>query len=74
MLQSCKKPELRIKRLGEMLIEYIDNSQEDLRESRLMQPKRQIINFLFRKVKRGNSKEPKRTKRIINRKERAETE
>ncbi len=47
MLQSCKKPELRIKRLGEMLIEYIDNSQEDIIESRLLQPKRQIINFLF---------------------------
>lgn len=45
--QGCKKPELTIKRLGEMLIEYIDNSQEDIIESRLLQPKRQIINYLF---------------------------
>lgn len=30
-----------------MLIEYIDNSQEDIIESRLFQPKRQLINYLF---------------------------
>jgi len=45
--QGSKKPELTIKRLGEMLIEYIDNPQEDIVESRLLQPKRQIINYLF---------------------------
>ncbi len=45
--QVSKKPELTIKRLGEMLIEYINNPQEDTVESRLLQPKRQIINYLF---------------------------
>lgn len=47
MLQGSKKPELTIKRLGEMLIEYINNPQEETVESRLLQPKRQIINYLF---------------------------
>lgn len=45
--QSSKKPELTIKSLGEMLIEYIDNAQEDVVENRLFQPKRQLINYLF---------------------------
>lgn len=45
--ESRKQPELTIKSLGEMLIEYIDNSQEDIIGSRLFQPKRQLINYLF---------------------------
>lgn len=45
--ESRKKPELTIKSLGEMLIEYIDNLQEDIIGSRLFQPKRQLINYLF---------------------------
>ena len=45
--QGNKKPELTIKSLGEMLIEYIDNAQEDSVENRLFQPKRQLINYLF---------------------------
>lgn len=45
--ESIKKPELTIKSLGEKLIEYIDNSQEDIIGSRLFQPKRQLINYLF---------------------------
>ncbi len=45
--ESRKNPELTIKSLGEMLIEYIDNSQEDIIGSRLFQPKRQLINYLF---------------------------
>lgn len=45
--QGRSNPELTIKRLGEMLIEYINNLQDDMVESRLLQPKRQIINYLF---------------------------
>lgn len=45
--QGRRNPELTIKSLGEMLIEYIDNPQDDMVESRLLQPKRQIINYLF---------------------------
>ena len=49
---DSKKPELTIKSLGEMLIEYIDRSQEEIIESRLFKPKRQLINYLFNGIGR----------------------
>lgn len=42
-----KKPELKVKSLGEMIINYLDNSEEDNIDIRLFQPKRQLINYLF---------------------------
>ena len=45
--QEDKKPELKVKSLGEMIINYLDNSEEHNIDIRLFQPKRQLINYLF---------------------------
>ena len=45
--QGDKKPELKVKSLGEMIINYLDNSEEHNTDTRLFQPKRQLINYLF---------------------------
>lgn len=45
--QGDKKPELKVKSLGEMIINNLDNSEENNTESRLFLPKRQLINYLF---------------------------
>lgn len=45
--QGSKKPKLTVKSMGEMIIDKMDKSAEDILKSRLFQPKRQLINYLF---------------------------
>lgn len=45
--QGDKNPELKVNSLGEMIINYVDNSEEHNKDIRLFQPKRQLINYLF---------------------------